>query len=92
MTQATMHETMTVVLAAENVAWQVAQRGSDREPFAALSLVGDLGPVTAGRLARELGILETYAQAWLRWQADQGYLHRDEFGRYATFCAIPRTY
>ena len=59
--------------------------------FGAYTALGDTGPLTSRELARALRIDEGYARTWLTWQAQLGYVHRDEFGRYATFCAIPRT-
>lgn len=56
----------------------------------AFAVMSELGAVTAAELGRALGISKRYAQTWLRWAAQLDYLHRDETGRYANFCAIPR--
>ena len=58
--------------------------------FGAYALLGEIGPVTAAEFARVLRIDKGYARTWLKWQSQLDYVHRDEFGRFATFCPIPR--
>jgi hypothetical protein len=53
-------------------------------------LIARAGPVTGIELAELLQLHLGYVQPWLQWQAATGYLHRDEFGRYAPWCAWPR--
>jgi hypothetical protein len=46
--------------------------------------------VTPRALVVLLGEEDFQADSWLRNEADGGYLHRDEFGRYGTSCHWPR--
>ena len=69
---------------------QVVAAPEKNGPAGAFAVMSELGAVTAAELGRALGISKRYAQTWLRWAAQLDYLHRDETGRYANFCAIPR--
>ena len=67
---------------------QTSEKATVREQI--ISFIGDAGAVTARELVVLLGEEDFQADVWLRGQADAGYLHRDEFGRYGTSCHWPR--
>ena len=46
--------------------------------------------LTAGQIARRIGVPPDIAYEALRMAIDAGYLDRDEFGTYAAWCAWPR--
>ena len=48
------------------------------------------GPLTAGEIAARLSISDWTAWAGARLAMQDGFLDRDEFGRYAPWCAWPR--
>ena len=48
------------------------------------------GPMTVGEMAAQLGISDRTAWVRARVAVQNGYLDRDEFGRYAPWCAWPR--
>jgi hypothetical protein len=50
----------------------------------------DNGPLTASEIGARLGVSEAAAWACARFGAQAGYLDRDEFGRFAPWCAWPR--
>ena len=49
------------------------------------------GPMTLHEMAAQLGISDRTAWVRARLAVQDGYLDRDEFGRYAAWCAWPRT-
>ena len=67
---------------------QTTEKTTVREQI--VSFIGDAGAVTARELVELLGEEDFRADEWLRGQADQGFLHRDEFGKYGTSCHWPR--
>ena len=48
------------------------------------------GALTAAEIAQRLDISESTAWEWARFGVQACYLDRDEFGRYAPWCAWPR--
>lgn len=53
-------------------------------------IVAEHAPVTPAQLAGHLGVTEPAVNSALSSLADDGYLDRDEFGRYSNFCPWPR--
>jgi hypothetical protein len=50
--------------------------------------IADAGEVTPGDVSSHLGVVFFPADAWLRKEADRGYLYAAEDGRYRTSCPI----
>jgi len=65
-----------------------ATRTASQQEESAFSFIGDAGAVTAAEFAVATGMTDEHAKMWLRGAADDGYLHRDESGRYGTSCPI----
>jgi hypothetical protein len=50
----------------------------------------DNGPLSAAEIGARLGVSESIAWSWACFGVRASYLDRDEFGRFAPWCAWPR--
>jgi hypothetical protein len=66
-----------------------ATRTPTQREESAFIFIGDAGPVTVGEFGEATDMTQEQSKTWLRRAADDGYLYRDEFGRYGTSCPIP---